>query len=117
MANIHIFPGDVPSNPILPSDDINSILAEIELTRNTLAEVQALRLEVDVTNQHSSPVETEVNEESLTSEQWLEVQWFCFVVGIVIVSYTYNEPLNGGHVWTSHCRELCSLFMTRSMAY
>ena len=83
-----IFPGDVPSNPVLPSNDINSILAEIELTRNTLAEVQALRLEVNTTNQHASPVEPEINEESLTSEQWLEVQKSRFVVGIVMVCRT-----------------------------
>lgn len=57
-----------------PSDDILTIMEEIELTRNTLADMQALRLEVGGANLiPTTPTEQEPSEESLTSQQWLEV--------------------------------------------
>lgn len=49
------------------------IMAEIELTRNTLADVQALRMEVGMSDKLLPPNEPQVSEESLTSEQWLKV--------------------------------------------
>lgn len=58
----------------VPNDDLLAIIAEIELTRNTLAEVQALRLEIGVTDLVFAPTEPEVSEDSLTSQQWLQVR-------------------------------------------
>ena len=55
------------------------ILEEIELTRNTLAEIQALRLEVGhATGEipYSVPQEEEVDYDSLTSRQWLDVSMY-----------------------------------------
>lgn len=58
-----------------PSEDILSIMEEIELTRNTLAEIQALQLEVGGANLiPATPTGQEMSEESLTSQQWLEVR-------------------------------------------
>ena len=59
--------------PPSPTTDVAVILEEIELTRNTLAEVQALQLEVSGVDLVPLPAEQQVSEESLTSQQWLEV--------------------------------------------
>ncbi len=73
--------GAVVSGAVLtpaPNTEDTCVLAEeIELARNTLAEVQALRLEVGMSDLLTSqPAEPEISEESLTSQQWLEVrQW------------------------------------------
>lgn len=49
-------------------------MAETEATRDVLAEIQALCLEVDAVRRPYSPTEeADLNEESLTSQQWLEV--------------------------------------------
>ena len=66
------FPCDPVQTP-LPNDDVVSILAEIEQTRDILAEIQALQLEVGVVAQPSTLTEAEIDEDSLTSLQWLEV--------------------------------------------
>lgn len=62
-------------SPAPNTEDTHALAAEIELARNTLAEVQALRLEVGVApHLLTAPAnEPEVSEDSLTSQQWLEV--------------------------------------------
>lgn len=66
--------GSAPTPP--PSEDVLAILEEIELTRNTLAEIQALQLEVGGADLIPiTPTGQEVSEESLTSQQWLEVRF------------------------------------------
>ncbi len=62
-------------SPAPSTEDTHTLAAEIELARNTLAEVQALRLEVGVApDLLTAPAdEPEVSEDSLTSQQWLEV--------------------------------------------
>ncbi len=71
-----IIPDSVLLGPIptlLPNVDLDSVRAEIEVVRDTLAEIQALYLEVGVAHPTSIPTEQELDEESLTSQQWLKV--------------------------------------------
>jgi len=62
--------------PSFVSNDVILLLDEIERTRNTLAEIQALRLEVGQAEgsiYEKPPSEEELNFDSLTSQQWLKV--------------------------------------------
>lgn len=68
-------PGSSPIRPAshLPREDVLLVWKELEKARDTLAEVQALQLEMQQTaggehSYHSS------SEECLTSAQWLEVR-------------------------------------------
>ena len=71
-----------PELPSFVSSDVMLLLDEIEHTRNTLAEIQALRLEAGQAkgDTYTKPSEEEVNFDSLTSKQWLEVIIFLLIV-------------------------------------
>ncbi len=57
------------------SEDVVMMLDEIEQTRNTLAEIQALSLEIGhaTGDGYAMPKEESVDLDSLTSKQWLDV--------------------------------------------
>lgn len=85
------------------TEDVLAVLKEIELTRNTLAEVQALHLEMSGEDLIPVPPEPTVSEDSLTSHQWLEVRrasvwsrvrWcfmFCQIHGIRAKKLRYED--------------------------
>ena len=60
--------------PSLPREDVLLVWAELERARDTLAEVQALQLEVGGAGLSGpAPSEPDNKEEYMTSSQWLKV--------------------------------------------
>lgn len=74
--------------PSIPREDVLAVWEQLEQARDTLADLQAIRLDLRERKEHSSDWASSAPpiEDSMTSVQWLEVRFQCLFCDVSWIS-------------------------------